>query len=134
MSRRVDLPSEDHVRRTMADLAGEALAAGTRPTVLGLARRLRLTNTTFWRHFPDIADEVSANASRPGGVTSPNRGRSGDLERQNATLRSANNHLTEHLDLAIANIQRLTLDNHWLRQELESPTKITKIDTKARKR
>ena len=58
MSRKVDLPNEDQVRQTMAALIEEALADGTRPTVLDLARHLNLTNTTFWRHFPEIAEEL----------------------------------------------------------------------------
>jgi hypothetical protein len=37
----------------------------------------------------------------------------------------------EHLELAIANIQRLTLDNHHLRQQLHAATKITHINARS---
>jgi len=95
-----------------------------------------LTNTTFWRHFPDIADELRTVARNriADGPTSAGTGRSSDLEGENANLRRANQRLTEHLDLAIANIQRLSLDNRRLLEEVEAAAKITRLDTKARNR
>jgi hypothetical protein len=47
------------------------------------------------------------------------------MEKQNAELRNASRTLNEQLDLAIASIQRLTLENHRLRQELETSTDVT---------
>jgi hypothetical protein len=39
---------------------------GTRqPSVLPLAAKLELSNTTFRRHFPDLAKEISAIRSGP---------------------------------------------------------------------
>jgi hypothetical protein len=40
------------------------------------------------------------------------------LKQQNATLRARNRELAEHLNLAIAEIQRLALESHQLRTEL----------------
>ncbi len=134
MSRKVDLPNEDQVRQTMAALIEEALADGTRPTVLDLARHLNLTNTTFWRHFPEIAEELRTVVRNRTADGSTSTGRPSELERENANLRRANQQLTEHLDLAIANIQRLSLDNHRLLEEVEAAAKITRLDTKARNR
>ena len=54
MSRRADLPSRSTVQRALYELLDETSAEGVRPTVVSLARRLGLANTTFWRHFPDI--------------------------------------------------------------------------------
>ncbi|HEX2289286.1 MAG TPA: hypothetical protein VHH53_03620, partial [Pseudonocardiaceae bacterium] len=42
------------------------------------------------------------------------------IQRENTELRRARRELAEHLELAIANIQRLTLDNHHLRQQLHA--------------
>jgi hypothetical protein len=38
-----------------------------------------------------------------------------------------NQNLAEHLELAIANIQRLTLENHQLRSALEAAHKVTRL-------
>jgi regulator of replication initiation timing len=46
------------------------------------------------------------------------------MEKQLADLRRANRDLTDHLHLAVANIQRLTLDNRQLRRELHTATNI----------
>lgn len=52
MSKRIDLPSEQDVRRVMTEHIEDAASAGGRATVIGLARRLGLSNATFWRHYP----------------------------------------------------------------------------------
>lgn len=134
MSRRVDLPSDHAARQAMAALLDEAASGGTTPTVVELARRLGLTNSTFWRRFPDLANELRATARTPTPEisTSPAAKRYADLEQRNAELTRDNRQLAEHLDLAVANIQRLTLDNHGLRQALEAANKVTRIDTKTR--
>jgi regulator of replication initiation timing len=44
-----------------------------------------------------------------------------------------NRDLKDHLDLAVANIQRLTLDNRRLRQALDCERKITAIDTRTQR-
>jgi hypothetical protein len=134
VSRRVDLPSEHAVRAAMAVLLDEAAAEGATPTVVALAKRLGLANSTFWRHFPDIATELRATVRTPNPdvPTSPAARRLADLEQRNAELARDNRQLTEHLDLAVVNLQRLTLDNHKLRQTLEATSKVTRID-KARR-
>lgn len=135
MSRRVDLPNEHAVRTAMTALLAEAAAEGTTPTVVALAKRLGLTNSTFWRHFPDIANELRTTIRTPKPdepVSSPAARRLAELEHRNAELTRDNRQLTEHLDLAVANLQRLTLDNHKLRQALEAASKVTRIDTKTR--
>ncbi|MCI2421380.1 hypothetical protein MOQ72_28475 [Saccharopolyspora sp. K220] len=49
----------------------------------------------------------------------------------NDKLRRDNHELREHLDLAAANIQRLTLDNYRPRQQLEAATKVIRIDRRS---
>jgi AcrR family transcriptional regulator len=134
VSRRVDLPDDHAVRTTMTALLNEATAQGTTPTVVELAKRLGLTNSTFWRHFPDIANELrtTARTPNPDAPASPAARRFAELEQRNAELTRDNRQLTEHLDLAVVNLQRLTLDNHKLRRALEAASKVTRIDTKTR--
>jgi hypothetical protein len=134
VSRRVDLPDDHAVRTTMTVLLDEAATEGTTPTVVALAKRLGLTNSTFWRHFPDIANELRTTVRTPNPDTpaSPAAQRLAELEQRNAELIRDNRQLTEHLDLAVVNLHRLTLDNHKLRQALEEASKVTRIDTKTR--
>jgi AcrR family transcriptional regulator len=130
MSRKVALPSEEQVRQALIELTTEAETAGRQPTVLGLARRLGLANATFWRHFPDIAEEVreAARSPRPAGPGPRGSDRYDELLKKNAALRRANTELSEHLALAVANIQRLTLENHQLRTELEAARGVSRLD------
>ena len=135
MTRTIRLPGEDDVHAAKAELVAQAHASGRRPTVIALARRVGLTNPTFWRHFPDVAREIAALGRTPPATTptSPPH-RLLELEQRNADLRRTNQNLTEHLELAVANIQRLTLDNHHLRQELEAAAKVTHLDPRITQR
>lgn len=133
MSHQIDLPAKAAVLRALAELSAESQAAGKRPSVAGLARRLGLSNTTFWRHYPEVAREVADkrrhhDADQPASPAGPWR----QLKHRNAELRNANRTLNQQLDLAIAGIQRLTLDNHRLRQELETLTEVTRIENHRR--
>jgi hypothetical protein len=49
------------------------------------------------------------------------------LKQDNVKLRKDNHELAEHLELAIANIQRLSVDNHGLRQALEAARNVTRL-------
>jgi hypothetical protein len=130
VSRKIALPTEEQVRQAMGELAAEASATGRRPTVLGLARRFGLANATFWRHFPDIANEVRHATRTREGTDPPGASHYEELKNKNAELRRANTDLTEHLALAVANIQRLTLDNHLLREALETTQKVTRLPSR----
>jgi hypothetical protein len=125
MTHRTTLPTNEAVLAALADLRAEAQTTGRQPASLSLARRLGMANTTFRRHFPEIATELSTPPT-PSGVTA-RTGRSEELREQVSTLRAENRDLRDHLELAIANIQRLTLDNHQLRESLEAATRITRI-------
>ncbi|WP_406172834.1 hypothetical protein [Streptomyces sp. NBC_00996] len=136
MTRPADIPAEARVRRIMDQYVNECRDNGKRPSVLAFAAQLGLSNTTFRRHFPELAKEISALRSSP---TSP----AGDgarpspydvLVARNAKLRRANRSLTENLRFAAAQIQRLALDNARLREALESTSNITRIDQPGRGR
>ncbi len=125
MTRRVLLPSESEVHAALAQLraSNENGAVSARD----LAHRVGLANATFWRHFPEIAQVVaderrtalrSAPTSPLGSTTNNTTDRV--LRKENATLR-------DQLELAVAHIQRLTIDNQALRDQLEAQTNIVKL-------
>ncbi|MEU7823025.1 hypothetical protein [Catellatospora sp. NPDC049133] len=130
MTRKVNLPSGAEVEQAKTSVLAAARATGTRPTVVALAGRLGMSNPTFWRHFPDIAREL-AQLGRTGAAQAPDGdvadSRLEELKQHNARLRRANQTLTEQLEFAVASIQRLAIDNHQLRQELETATRVTHI-------
>ncbi|MFF5297890.1 hypothetical protein ACFY5F_00860 [Streptomyces sp. NPDC013161] len=123
-----DLP-EALVRKRLSEMLDTCRQTNTRPSVLTLARRLGLTNTTFRRRFPDIAQEIgalrSAPAATPGGPSEQDR-----LVARNAKLRRRNRELADDLALAIAQIQHLALTNERLHGALESASKVTNIHSR----
>jgi len=132
VTRRTDLPTVEDVQLAIKEL-GETI--GKPPTVLAVARRLGLANTTFRRNFPDL----TANLQNPPSTTDSAAdtaavSRFDQLKRDHDKLRRDHHELAEHLGLAVANIQRLTLENHRLRQQLEAATRITHIAPKRRLR
>lgn len=101
----------------VAQLEADADTTGRHPSVLALATRLGLANTTFRRYFPDIVHELGATPAPPSDQARDST-RYAQLKQDNAALRRDNQDLAEHLDLTIAHIQRLTLEANQLRQQL----------------
>ena len=132
MTRPADIPAEASVSRVLEDYLGECGDNGKRPSVLALAARLGLSNTTFRRHFPQQAKEITKARSRPSGPEDPGAGgtqpsRYEVLAARNAKLRRANRALAGNLKLAAAQIQRLGAENARLREALEASSNITRI-------
>lgn len=134
MSRRVALPPDDDLAAALHALLADAAAQGVRPTVLTLAGRLGLSNTTFWRHFPDTAQQVRAAANqalpRPDIAVDDPTGSAAAASngaQQRAVLSRDNQRLREQLELASAHIARLTLTNQRLVEELETATRVTPL-------
>ncbi|MEU0883861.1 hypothetical protein ABZ345_35100 [Lentzea sp. NPDC005914] len=125
MTRRTALPTRAEIRTAISHLTE---AAGKPPTVLALARHIGLANTTFRRNFPDIATELNQQRSQPSPHDPDAVSQFEQLKRDNNKLRQDNHELRQHLELAISNIQRLTLDNHQLRQHLEAAGKVRRLD------
>jgi transposase-like protein len=136
MNRIADTPTLEQTHRAQAKVLAEAADNGRRPSVLEVARQLGLSNITFRRHFPDLADEISGVRRAPHSDTpaSPGITEHARLVARNAKLRRDNHQLREHLALAVANIQRLALTAHKLQAELEGISKVTRIETKIRVR
>jgi hypothetical protein len=128
MTRRVDAPSEARVRAALEELRQRAGDNGTQPSALALARKFGMSNTTFRRRFPDIAQEITAlraTPTMPGAPDEPTR--YDRLVARNAKLKRHNRELTETLTLAACHIQRITLENQKLREELEAATGVTRL-------
>lgn len=131
MTRHPALPPHDQVRDAIEELTQ---ATGKPPSVLTLARYLGLANTTFRRNFPDLVEELNPpRPAIPQAHSATATSQLDQLTRDNAALRRTNRELATHLELAVANIQRLTLENHHLRQQLEAATKITHISAAGRR-
>jgi hypothetical protein len=128
------VPADAHVRRVLDQHMTECQDNGSRPSVLALAAKFDLSNTTFRRHFPDLAKEVAAARSNPKRDMEDKPSPYEVLAARNAKLRRANRVLTESLRFAAAQIQRLAVDNARLREALETTTNVTRIDRPGRAR
>jgi transposase-like protein len=129
MSRRKPAPDEARVREALAQMRAEADAGTTRVSVLGLARRLGMSNATFWRNYREIATEIRQAPETPGKparVSQP--GNEAKLASQNASLRRERDALAGQLEAALAHLRRLTMDNARLREELEAARAVSHLD------
>jgi len=125
MNRRAALPTPDEVHDAITALT-EAL--GKPASALALAKHLGLANTTFRRQFPDIAADLRRiRSTEPGREGAQDSSPYQELKQHNAKLRRDIEELTAHLELAVANIQRLSLENHRLRRERDEATHVTPI-------
>lgn len=136
VTRTIDLPAEAGARRALTQYFAECGINGNRPSVLGLAAQLGLTNTTFRRHFPELVKELSSIRSQPPTDTGTDRQTSpyDILVSRNAKLRRANHTLTDNLRLAVTQIKRLGVENARLRQALEASNNVIHIDRRDRTR
>ncbi|MEU5289390.1 hypothetical protein AB0G97_36145 [Streptomyces sp. NPDC020755] len=116
------LPAQADVRAAVGSLIAET---GRPPSVLALATRLGLANTTFRRNYPDICAELAEQASPPASARAANAFAKATAD--NARLRRANRDLAEQLELATAVIQRLSIDNHQLREALHQAREVTAL-------
>ncbi|MCG0283930.1 hypothetical protein [Streptomyces sp. PSAA01] len=129
MTRNVpDLP-EALVRKHHQEVLDTCRETNKQPSVLMLARRLDLTNTTIRRRYPDIAREIADHRATPAaprtGPTAHDR-----LVARNAKLRRRNRELATQLALAAAQIQNLALRNERLQEALEEASNVTSINSR----
>ena len=109
----------------------EAKSTGARVSVVAMAKRVGLANTTFRRQFADITEQIrTEEPAAPTASTDPTCATANTAAR----VRQRNQDLQENLELAIAAIQRLTLENHKLRQDLEAARAVTAIGSARRTR
>ena len=119
MTRRVTLPSEATILAAVLELTQES-AKG--PTVSSVAAKVGLTNPTFWRHFPEIARDIVSERRHKGGTKEATND---DLRtRKDAPARAETAALRSQLEIAVAHIQRLSIENAELRIALNEASKI----------
>ncbi|PKV88210.1 hypothetical protein [Streptomyces sp. TLI_146] len=125
---RNDLPSPTRVDQALDELLNTCRSSGRQPSVLDLARRFGLSNTTFRRNFPEVVSKIAA-ARRPQEAPVAPEGPSPNdrLIARNAKLRRANRELTATVNLAVAQIHRLSVENRQMRAELEAATGVTHL-------
>jgi hypothetical protein len=130
MSRRNPAPDEARVREVLAQMRAEADAGATRVSVLGLARRLGMSNATFWRNYREIAIEIRQAPETPGKPARVSQqGNEAKLADRNASLRRERDTLAGQLEAALAHLRRLIMDNARLREELEAARSVSHLDT-----
>ncbi len=130
MSRRKPVPDEARVREALAQMRIESESGTTRVSVLGLARRLGMSNATFWRNYREIAIEIRQAAETSGEPARASRpGNEARLVGQNASLRRERDVLAGQLEAALAHLRRLTTDNARLRGELEAARAVSHLGT-----
>ncbi|MFI1759270.1 hypothetical protein [Streptomyces sp. NPDC020571] len=118
---RQPLPSRADVRAAVDALTEET---GRTPSVLALATRLGLANTTFRRNFPDVCTNLAA-AKAPGGTNGTDLYT--EMKADNARLRRDKRDLAVQLEVAVAVIQRLSVDNERLRAALHEARAVTPL-------
>jgi hypothetical protein len=123
-----DTAPELLVRKRLEEMLAACQASGTRPSVLTLARRMGLTNTTFRRHYPEIAREIAGHRTAPDAPVGSQPNTYDKLVARNAKIRRRNHELTAQLKLAAAQIQYLALRNARLEEALEAQIGVTRID------
>lgn len=131
MSRRVPLPSEAEIREALAELSKSD--ANDVPTVVALAQSIGLANATFWRHFPQIAQEVAdarrnAQRSLPPGAASPANAEAGGYRVEVTRLRREKSQLRDQLEAAVAHIMHLTLEHRALGEENQALRKALELE------
>jgi AraC-like DNA-binding protein len=125
--------TEADVRTALNALREHAAATGRRPSVLALAQRLGMANTTLRRRFPAICTKLVAGAvATDQAAHTAVDTTTASLRQENARLRRDNENLTANLEVAIANIQRLTLQAHSLQEALESARGVTRLPRQSR--
>ncbi|MCR2818922.1 hypothetical protein NQ166_08790 [Microbacterium sp. zg.Y1090] len=124
MTRRVNLPTDEDVRRELSKLQFEDAVI---PSAKRLAEKLGLANSTFWRYFPEIAQQV-ADARRETRATTPPK--TVQKASEEPALRAENARLRKRLELAIAHIHRLSVENEALREAVGTSGNIIKFPSR----
>ncbi|MET8358888.1 hypothetical protein [Micromonospora sp. NPDC005171] len=119
--------TDTDVRAALDALRREAATTGRRPSVLALAQRLSLPNTTLRRRFPAICAELAPGRTTPDASPEIDVDAVTNLRHDNARLRRDNHNLVANLEVALANIQQLTLEVRQLREALEYARNVTRL-------
>jgi hypothetical protein len=90
-----------------------------------------LSNSIFWRHFPELAQAVAdARRSAQRRPSAPAVPDDQGAEHVIARLRTENASIASSLEAAVARIRDLTLENRALRDELEAVPDVIQMPTR----
>lgn len=127
MTRAIPLPTETEITAVIEALTREDPSHP--PAVLAVAARLGLSNATFWRRFPQLAQTLAdtrKDALRDR-TRAPERPAPELPAAELARLRNDNARLESEVRAAAAEVQRLTLENYALRTQLEQASGVIPI-------
>lgn len=119
MTRPVPLPTETEITAVIEALKREDPSRP--PAVVAVAARLGLSNATFWRRFPQLAQTLAdtrRDALRDR-ARAPERALAELPVAELARLRNDKARLESEVRTAAAEVQRLTLENEALRAQLQ---------------
>lgn len=117
-------PTNDQINAAITELAN---THGRPPAALTVARHLNIPYTTFRRRYPHILTQL--DTSRASTATEQQPTRLVTLQTENAALKQQRQSLNDHLEIAVANIRRLSIENNQLRAALEQATNIPHLPT-----
>jgi hypothetical protein len=111
-----DLPDADTVKAAIDAVLADAAAAGRRPTVTAIERRLGIPHATFHPHYADLID-THFRPRIPTATTAQARSSEPDERREAnlARLRQENTELRRTLTLYEEAIRQLAIENEALR-------------------
>jgi hypothetical protein len=98
----------------LAQLRADAAGGGPAPSVLASAGHPGLSNTTFWRHYRDIAAGIRHMAqagTAPADGPALRLGRGAELAAENARLCLERDRMVGNVETALGHLRRLAIDN-----------------------
>ena len=131
MSRAADVPAEHTVDRALERYLAECRDNGRRPSVLGLAANLRISDTSSAPTSPIRSGRSQESVASQTRIPATSRTGPSPYERltaRNAKLRRANQILTQNLHLAAAQVQRLSWTTPASAENSQNTASVTSID------
>ena len=126
-----DLPDDAQIRAAADDLlAAHRDGTGAYPSVSVLARRFGINRTTFYRHYPTIAQYLLDTAASRQAEGPKRRRPPSDADDRDAVirrLRNENSDLRRHVEIYEEHIRVLTVENTRQRQQMERDAGVTDI-------
>jgi AcrR family transcriptional regulator len=124
------LPNDAQIRAAADTLLAAHRDGGAYPSVSALAKEFDINRTTFYRHFPTIAQyllDTAACQQSEGPKARRPPTKADDRDAVIRRLRNENSDLRRHLDIYEEHIRMLTIENARQREQLELNAGVTDI-------
>ena len=126
-----DLPDDAQIRAAADDLlAAHRDGHGAYPSVSALAKRFGINRTTFYRHYPTIAQyllDTAATQQDDGPKQRRPPTKADDRDAEIRRLRNENGDLRRHVEIYEEHIRMLTIENTRQRHAIERTAGVTDI-------